>query len=35
MSEYFMWSERHQPQSLDECILEGFPAHVQNTQVTR
>ncbi|NDB61685.1 AAA family ATPase [bacterium] len=31
MSEYFMWSERHQPQSLDECILEGFPAHVQNT----
>lgn len=31
MSEYFMWSERHQPQSLDECILEGFPVHVQNT----
>ena len=31
MSEYFMWSERHQPQSLDDCILEGFPAHVQNT----
>jgi DNA polymerase III delta prime subunit len=24
-----MWSELHQPQSLDECILEGFPAHVQ------
>lgn len=31
MSEYFMWSEKYQPRSLDECILEGFPAHVQNT----
>jgi DNA polymerase III delta prime subunit len=31
MSEYFMWSDKHQPKSLDECILEGFPAHVQNT----
>lgn len=26
-----MWSEKYQPKSLDECILEGFPAHVQNT----
>lgn len=31
MSEYYMWSEKYQPQSLDECILEGFPAHVQST----
>jgi DNA polymerase III delta prime subunit len=31
MSEYFMWSEKHPPKSLDECILEGFPAHVQKT----
>lgn len=31
MSEYFMWTERYKPQSLDECILEGFPAHVQKT----
>lgn len=31
MSEHFMWSEKYQPKSLDECILEGFPAHVQNT----
>ena len=26
-----MWSEKYQPQSLDECILDGFPAHVQST----
>ena len=26
-----MWSETYQPKSLDECILEGFPAHVQKT----
>lgn len=31
MSEYYMWSEKYQPRTLDECILEGFPAHVQNT----
>lgn len=31
MSEYFMWSEKYQPKSLNECILEGFPAHVQKT----
>lgn len=29
MSTFYMWSDKYQPQSLDECILEGFPAHVQ------
>lgn len=31
MSTFYMWSDKYQPQSLDECILEGFPAHVQKT----
>ena len=29
MNTYPRWSEKYQPQSLDECILEGFAPHVQ------
>lgn len=31
MTNHYMWTDQYQPQSLDECILEGFPAHVQKT----
>lgn len=25
-----MWSEEYQPKTLGECVLDGFPTHVQN-----
>jgi replication factor C small subunit len=28
MSTYSMWTEKHQPSSLDECILDAFPEYV-------
>ena len=31
MSEFSMWSEKYQPKTLDECVLEGFPKYVQLT----
>jgi DNA polymerase III delta prime subunit len=31
MNDYTMWSESYQPKSLDECILKGFPKHVEMT----
>jgi DNA polymerase III delta prime subunit len=31
MSSYSMWCEKYQPKTLDDCVLEGFPKHVQLT----
>ena len=31
MSEFTMWSQKYQPTCLDECVLEGFPKHVEMT----
>ena len=31
MNNYFMWHEKYQPQTLDECILEAFPEHIVKT----
>ena len=31
MNDFTMWSESYQPKRLDECILEGFPKHVEMT----
>jgi DNA polymerase III delta prime subunit len=30
MNTHSMWSEKHQPKSLDECILDAFPQHVSS-----
>jgi DNA polymerase III delta prime subunit len=29
MTEFSMWSQRHQPTTLDECILDAFPEFVK------
>lgn len=29
MSNYSMWSQKHQPKSLDECVLDAFPEYVK------
>lgn len=29
MSDYSMWIEKHQPNTLDECILDAFPVYVK------